>query len=282
MPHSQRVLFSLKSFYILFFLPFFFFGVTPAQAQPAKTFALTARSAVVVDAGSGGILYGKNPYLKLPPASTTKLMTVLVALDKLPFEQNVAVSVYAESVSPSKAGLSSGATYAVRDLVAAALISSSNDAAVTLAEAAGGSEKNFADLMNEKAKSLGMNDTHFINATGLTERHKQQYSTAYDLTILMRRVMKDPRLDAIMGMTKASIRGSDGRYIILHNHNKMLWKTPKHIKGKTGWTIASKHTFVGTNYSSNKLITFAMLSSKKPWTDIERLADIGLSLKNSR
>ena len=243
---------------------------------------LTAKSCVILDMQDGVILYGKQPNSKLPPASTAKVMTVLLVRERLPMDQRVTIGQRAADVSPSKAGLTLGAQYSVEDLIRATLVSSANDAAVALAEQVSGSERQFADLMNLKARELGMNNTFFVNATGLTDRSRQQYTTAYDLAKLMRVAVKDKRVDDILGFTDTLITGSDGRAVPLRAHNKMLWKMPKFVKGKTGWTAASRHTFVGTNYSSNKSIAFAMLSSQKPWADIERLATFGLVLERRR
>ena len=251
------------------------------SAGAAQRFAprLTAKSAVVIDARKGSILYSKNPHLRLPPASTTKVMTALVALENLPLDKKVAVGANAARVAPSKAGLTPGAEYRAEDLVIATLVSSSNDAAVALAEAAARSEKKFVWLMNSKARALGMFNTKFVNATGLTDRRHRQYSTVYDLALLMRHAAKDKRIDRIMGITTAFIYGSDRKPVFIKSHNKMLWRTPRFVKGKTGWTLASRHTFVGTDYSSHKRIMFALLSSHKPWRDIERLAAFGLLLQ---
>ncbi len=253
-------------------------GSNPLFARGVRLPTLTAKSAVVMDARSGNVLYSKNPHLRLPPASTTKLMTALVTLERLPLDKWVSVSRRAAGAAPSRAGLTLNAQYRVRDLLLATLVSSSNDAAVALAEAAAGSEGHFAELMNEKASQLGMNNTRFVNATGLPEERRLHYSTAFDLSLLMRCGARDPRIDEMMGFTTAVIRGSDGRPVFIKNHNKMLWRTPGFVKGKTGWTFASRHTFVGTDYSSDKKIAFAMLSSRKPWIDIERLAAFGLLL----
>ena len=242
---------------------------------------MTAKSFVVVDASDGRILYGKNPNLKLPPASTTKVMTVLIAMEKLSMDDRVTIGRKAANVQPSKADLTPGASYTARQLVTAALVSSANDAAVALAEAVAGSEKDFVYLMNLKARELGMNNTFFVNATGLTDKKKMQYSTAYDLTKLMRAAMRDKRLDDMMGILETSITGSDGKEVPIKAHNKMLWRMPKFVKGKTGWTYASRHTFVGTNYDAAKSIMFALLSSQKPWADIEHLATFGLALNHS-
>ena len=254
------------------------FAHAKRNSKKSSASRVSAKAYVVVDADDGHILYGKNPDLKLPPASTTKVMTVLIAREKLPMDKRIVIGRNAADTQKSKAGLTPGASYSARDLIMAALVASSNDAAVALAEAASGSEREFVNLMNLKARKLGMNDTFFVNSTGLTDATREQYTTAYDLTKLMRAAMKDKHLDEMMEILDLTITGSDGRTIALRAHNKMLWKTPKFIKGKTGWTYASQHTFVGTDYAG-KSIAFAILSSQKPWTDIERLVKIGLSYR---
>ncbi|MGH7198429.1 MAG: D-alanyl-D-alanine carboxypeptidase family protein [Candidatus Omnitrophota bacterium] len=268
----------------LFVLLLFLSLISPLHARSRSTPALSARSAVIMDHSNGKVLYGKNPHLRLPPASTTKVMTVLIALEKLPLHKPVLVSSRAWGVAPSKAGLTRGATYRAGDLMIAAIVASSNDAAVALAEAAAGTETEFVKLMNARAKKLGMKNTQFLNATGLPVKktRRKQFTTAYDLSKLMRHAAKDRWMDAMMGITYARFRGSDGRYMTIKSHNKMLWRTPKFVKGKTGWTFASRHTFVGTNYAPQKKIIFAMLSSQKPWVDIEKLARFGLALKVHR
>ncbi len=264
-----------------------FAGLPSVEAKTPKTVkarkpSLTAESYAVVDFDNGAILHSRLPYKRLPPASTAKVMTVLVAMKFLPRDFPVTVSQNAVNVSPSKAGLTLGARYKAGDLVKACLVASSNDAAVALAEAVAGNEREFAKLMDQRAKEIGMKDSHFVNATGLTDKRRPQYTTAYDLTKLMRGAIKDRRIDDMMAIIDTSIKGSDGKVITLRAHNKMLWKTPKFVKGKTGWTYASRHTFVGTDYAQQKSIAFAMLASQKPWTDIERLASFGIVLARRR
>ncbi len=249
-------------------------------AQALRAPVLSAKSAIVINLDNGGVLYSKNPELRLPPASTTKVMTAVLVLENLPLDKEVLISSRATGVAPSKAGLTVNASYKVSDLLIATLVSSSNDAAVSLAEAVAGSEDAFVKLMNAKAESLGMDNTLFVNATGLTERRRHQYSTVTDLTRLMRYAVKDKRIDRILGIQITTIQGSDGKTIFIKSHNKMLWRAPRFVKGKTGWTFASRHTFVGTDYAADKKIVFALLSSKKPWIDIKRLATFGLLLKN--
>ena len=261
-------------------------GHAPAEAKtktpPAPKPFLTAQSYAIVDFSSGSILHSRMPHKRLPPASTAKVMTVLVVMKFLPLDYPVTVGRNAVNVSPSKAGLTLGARYRAIDLVKACLVSSSNDAAVALAEAVAGSEREFAKLMNERAKELGMINTNFVNSTGLTDKKKPQYTTAFDLTKMMRQAAKERRVDEMMGLLETTISGSDGKTLALRAHNKMLWKAPKSIKGKTGWTYASRHTFVGTDYARHKSIAFALLSSNKPWTDIQRLSAFGVVLVRRR
>lgn len=244
-----------------------------ATASPDSR-ALTARSAAILDANTGDLLFEKNAHLRLPPASTTKVMTAMVVLEHLPLDARVRIGRNAVNAEASRAGLTAGAGYSVSELLTAILVASSNDAAVALAEAVAGDEKTFAGLMNDKARRLGMKNTRFINSTGLPSRRKgeKQYTTAYDLSRLMWYAARDRRIDERMALVNVSIRGTDGRRIDLRTHNKMLWKTPGLVKGKTGWTFASRHTFMGTNFTNPKKYTFAMLSSTKPWLDIKLLA----------
>ena len=284
--HSKQKFLQAVTFLVvvsssILFFPAEIFAFRNRQETRPGIF-LTAKSCAIIDMQDGVILYGKQPNLKLPPASTTKVMTVLLVRERLPMDKKITIGPHAANVPPSKAGLTLGAQYSVEDLITATLVSSANDAAVALAGAVAGSEKQFAYLMNLKARELGMNNTFFVNATGLTDRSRKQYSTAYDLARLMRVAVKDRYIDDILGITEASITGSDGKIVPLRAHNKMLWKIPKFVKGKTGWTTASRHTFVGTNYAPNKSIAFAMLCSQKPWTDIERLATFGLALEHQR
>lgn len=241
---------------------------------------------MIINANTGQILYSKNPHLRLPPASTTKVMTVYLALKHLPLNAKVRISRNARNAAPSRADLTLGAVYTVQDLATACLVSSSNDAAVALAEAVSGNERSFSELMNERAEELGMHNTHFVNATGLPLKSRgktvKQYSTAYDLARLMWYASRDRQADRMMGIVETTITGSDGRVLPLKSHNKMHWRMPNLIKGKTGWTLASRHTFMGTDFAAHKTYTFAMLSSTKPWTDIERLAVFGMSMTSRR
>lgn len=251
-----------------------------ATGKTTSVIYVTAKSAVVVDARTNKILYAKNINLHIPPASCAKIMTALVVLEKIELDKLITVSKRAANIEPSKAGLRRGSQYRSADLLAACLMSSANDASIALAEEVCGSESEFVKLMNEKAKKIGMGNTRFANATGLPSKKIEQYSTVYDLARLMRYALNKPQIVELMNKKEKFISGSDDRKIYLRNHNKMLWKKPKSIIGKTGYTIKSKHCFTGAAGSGGRQkVVFALLSSRKPWQDISILVDHGLYLK---
>ncbi|MBI5053294.1 MAG: D-alanyl-D-alanine carboxypeptidase, partial [Chloroflexi bacterium] len=156
----------------------------------ASAAEISSKSAVVMEASTGRILFGKNPNVKLPPASTTKLMTAMIALDRMRPDDTVTISERAAGVSPVKAHFKGGERVSVETLLNAALIKSANDAAVALAEAVAGSEEKFIELMNQKVIALGMSDTRFINSTGLPGHG--QHTTAYDLARMLRHALRYP------------------------------------------------------------------------------------------
>ncbi len=249
------------------------------QKRDKKNPWITARSFAVLDSGNGKILSSRRPHLRLPSASTVKVMTALVVLEKADFDQPVKVSHNAALAQPSKAYLTEGADYSVYDLLQALLLASANDAAVALAEATAGSEANFAQLMNEKAKKLGMKNTFFVNASGLPDPQTRQYSCAYDLAVMMRHAIKNPIIAKLISKKSAAITGSDGKQLFLNNHNKLL-KEHAYILGKTGYTVEARHCFVGVGQLGKRGISFAILGSSKPWQDIRRLT--GYSRKRER
>lgn len=250
------------------------------KAKAKKQPWITAKSFVVMDIDNGKVLYCRKPYLRLPAASTVKVMTAILALETLSPEKHVVISARAAGVEPSKAYLTQGASYSALSLIKALLISSSNDAAIALAEAVAGSEDNFARLMNKKARQLKMRNTHFVTASGLPDKRRKQYTTAYDLAILMRYALKYKIINTIMSTRSAAIVGSDGRRLYLTNHNKLMRSDPYFVVGKTGFTMKARHCFLGTDHGEKKDIVFSLLASYNPWQDIRRLASYGLRLES--
>jgi len=218
---------------------------------------IAARSAVVIDGSNEKILYAKNPNWKQPPASTTKLVTAMVAMDRLNPDSIITISstaAYTPSVSPR---LRPGERFTVRDILYLALMRSVNGAAVALAEAAAGSEDAFAVMMNEKAARLGADSTHFINASGLPGPN--QYITAFDLAKVMRESLKYPLVQDALGTRTKEIYSADGRRLFLKNTNQLLWSDDDCIGGKTGYTRAARHCFVSAARKGQSTIITAVL-----------------------
>ncbi len=170
--------------------------------------------------------------LRLPPASTTKLITAIVAIENENLSKVVTISKNASHAAPSKAGFKKGDRITIEGLLYAALLESANDAAVALAEAVAGSEKQFVSLMNQKALAIGARDTKFINANGLPG--SGQYTTALDLSKILNYALKVPKLREIIGTPEAQITTERGRIFYLRSTDKLLWSDEKGYRRKNG------------------------------------------------
>jgi len=244
--------------------------VMAAKQRPSGTY-LTARAAVVLDQGTGEVLWAHEPDLPLPPASTTKIVTALLAIQSGRLEDSFVVSRDAAAAPASKLGLKPGMALRLEDLVYAVLLNSANDASVVIAEGLAGSVPAFAREMNALARWVGARNTHFVNPNGLPDdRH---VSSARDLALLFRYALRDPRFERIVSTRTAEIRPVSGsmRRIALRNHNRLLGEYRLRVVGKTGWTRAAKRCFVGAAWNHERGVTFAILGSTDLWGDIQRL-----------
>ncbi|MFH1460666.1 MAG: hypothetical protein ABIG64_09910 [Candidatus Omnitrophota bacterium] len=232
---------------------------------------LTAESAIIIGADNQKIYYRKNIEKRLPVASTVKVLTAVIIREKLELEKKIPITKRASGIAPSKAYLAYGVVYKVKDLLKCFLMSSANDAGVALAEAIAPTEFDFSLLMNKKAQTWGAKNSFFLNATGLPEHKKRQYSTVYDLSIFMHKFLEYPELIQIMETKQASIIGSDAKIIEIRNHNKFLWKKSNDLIGKTGYTNKAKHCFLGVFSQGKKKLIIAILGSRKPWDDLAYL-----------
>ncbi len=254
-----------------FIAPFLIFSlsaicpVNPAQSYAALAAPVTASSYVLLDQNSGRIIHSQTPNLRRAPASTTKLLTAIVVVKNIDLNRVVTIPRYIEKIEPSKIHLRRGERYRVRELLAAVLISSANDAAETLAYAVSGSRANFARLMNRQAASIGCKSSKFVNPSGLPA--SGQYSTAYDMALIMREFQKYPFLVQTLAAPTLTIKSARGRKIYLKNHNKMLFRGHREVVGKTGWTRAARHCFVGHINGSRKAV-ISMLGSRRLWKDV--------------
>jgi D-alanyl-D-alanine carboxypeptidase (penicillin-binding protein 5/6) len=221
----------------LIFFPVLFCAYSSVSADD-----ISAAAAIVIDAKADRILYAKNPNLKVPPASTTKLVTAMVVLDKLDPDKEIIVGEGAAHTPSVPPRLRPGERLTVRALLNLALMRSINGAAVALAEAAAGSEKDFTNLMNAKAASIGAESTHFVNASGLPA--PGQYITAHDLAKVMKASIQYPLIKEIVNTRVKNVYTMGGRQMFLKNTNLLLWDEDDMIGGKTGYTRAARHCFV--------------------------------------
>jgi D-alanyl-D-alanine carboxypeptidase (penicillin-binding protein 5/6) len=243
-----------------------------AAGEDGEGFEVSARSFVIMDAKTGKILLALNPQVFYPPASTLKVLTAMVVVEHLKMDDKVGVSPYAASAPASKIGIKPGETYTVQELLYALLLSSANDAARALAEKVSGSEAAFARQVTQEVRQWGAYRTTCATANGLPADN--QYSTAQDLALMFRRAMTNPELAKIMSTKYYPIQGDRE----LRNHNRFLFTTPLAVAGKTGYTRASKHTYVGEFKNGDQEIIIAMMGSKKKWADLRPLIEKGFEL----
>ena len=200
-------------------------------------FDVNARSAVLMDWNTGTVLYEKNKDKAMPPASVTKVMTLLLIMEaidsgNLSLEDEVTVSEYAASMGGSQVFLEAGETMPVEEMLKCVIISSANDAAVALAEKTYGSEDAFVSRMNERAAELGMNNTHFENVTGLDDDTSNHVTSAYDIALMSRELLDHPKILEYSGIWMDTIR--DGAFG-LTNTNRLI----RFYHGATGLKTGS-------------------------------------------
>lgn len=270
---------------IFFFLNFFLKPSFSYAEEEQGVENINALSGVVLDAKTGMVLYAKNPHVKIPPASTVKLLTAMVVLDHLPLHKKVKISKNAEETPSVAPFLREGEVYSVEELLNLMLIKSSNQAAVALAEAVSGTEENFSVLMNAKAKALGLQNSKFQTASGLPA--SDQYSTAYDLALLLYEALKYPKISEIIQTPVKIITNEQGRTIIVKNTNHLLFEDGYKeavIGGKTGYTKLSKHCLVNVAKIKDRLVITSILGApnrESLWQDTKRMLKIAeLVLEN--
>jgi len=203
--------------------------ITNGDDDGQKMPAISAASAIVMDANSGRVLYEKNAYTRRPMASTTKIMTAIVAIEKGKLDDVVTVSKTAASVGGSTIRLKAGEKLTLLEMLYGLMLRSGNDAAIAIAEHIGGSVDKFLDMMNKKAELLGAKNTQFKSPHGLDK--DGHYSTAYDLALITRYALNNPVFSRIVGTKSVQITARS-----LHNTNEMLSLYPGADGVKTGYT----------------------------------------------
>lgn len=238
---------------------------------------VTARAAIIVDANDGEVIWERNGDLPLPPASTTKVLTAIVALESGRLDDSFTVSSDAAATAPSKIGLKAGQSMVLRDLLYAVLLKSANDASAVVAEGISGSEWAFARRMNAKARAVGATGSNFANPHGLTA--PGHVSTVRDLTRIFRYGMRLPMFRGLLETPSAEVPVDSGRttrMVALRSHNRLLTGWDYRVIGKTGYTRPAKRCFVGAANHDGKEIVIALLGSTDLWGDARRLVAFGL------
>lgn len=249
---------------------------TNAQEITSAIPTLSAESALLMEGESGAIVYQKNAHTRLPMASTTKIMTALVALELASPDTTVRVDKRAVGIEGSSIYLCEGEELTLEALLYALMLESANDAAVAIAIGVAGSEEAFVDAMNRKASSLGLENTHFANPHGLdAETH---CTTAYELALIARAALQNPLLKTIVSTRKTTIphQGTDGVRLLV-NHNKMLRLYDGCIGLKTGYTQKSGRCLVSAAERNGVVMIAVTISSPDDWNDHTKLLDYGFS-----
>ncbi|MBQ8495559.1 MAG: D-alanyl-D-alanine carboxypeptidase [Clostridia bacterium] len=238
----------------------------------AATPSISSRAAVLIDASTGYVLYEKNAHEPLAMASTTKLMTALLAAETLDWESTVTVPDEAVLVEGSSLGLRGGDTLTVEDLVTGMLLASGNDAANAVALLTCDSLPAFAKKMNERAAAIGMTDSHFVTPSGLDEG--EHHSSAYDMALLAGEVLRNDRLAPICAAKQASIH-INGVKTTVTNHNKLLKLYADCVGMKTGFTKKAGRCLVSAARRGDVTLIAVTLNGGDYWNDHIKLYDAG-------
>ncbi|NLI12373.1 MAG: D-alanyl-D-alanine carboxypeptidase [Peptococcaceae bacterium] len=284
-----------KRGYISFLIGLIIFSFTLAQAAWAATetdkakktkdntpavLETTAQSAVVLEPVTNRIIYEKEPHKQLPMASVTKLMTLLLATEavdqgKFKLNDKVITSENAWEMGGSQIYLEPGEEMSLWELLLAVGLQSANDASVAVAEHIAGSEEAFVQAMNDKAASLGLVNTHFVNCHGLTADN--HYTSAYDMSIILKEGLKSPLFRQITATKEYDLRGGAFK---LWNTNKMLWWYDGADAGKTGWTEAANYCLASSAERNGMRLICTVLGTAEPkshFRESTKLLDYGFA-----
>ncbi len=254
---------------------------TPAAVGETAVSApeVSAASVVLID-GDGRILYEKEADVRRPMASTTKIMTALVAIEAGDLEREVTVPKEAVGVEGSSVYLTAGEKITFLNLLYALMLESANDAAVAIALLTAGSVETFVERMNRKAETLGLADTHFCNPHGLDE--ETHYTTARDLAVLTRYALRNETFARIVSTVRTAVpmNGAEGTRLFL-NHNRMLIRYEGCLGVKTGYTKKSGRCLVSAAERDGVRLIAVTLQDPDDWRDHARLLDYGFFLLES-
>ncbi len=255
-----------------------------ASAEDETDLTLHARSAILMDAATGRVLYEENGYAVMPVASTTKIMTCILALESGRTKEYVTVSENAQGQPKVRLGIKEGESYQLMDLLYSLMLESHNDTAVAVAEFVGGSVENFADMMNAKALELGCENTYFITPNGLdaTQNGKQHSSTAYDMGLIAAYALENEEFCEIISTTSYTFMEAGGKkQYTVYNKDAFLDMYEGAMGVKTGFTNGAGYCFVGAVEQGEARFISVVLACGWPpnktwkWADTRTLMDYG-------
>lgn len=253
--------------------------------EKQENLQLYAKSAILMDGDSGRVLYAKDAEKFMPNASTTKIMTCILAIESGKLEETVKVSEYAASMPKVHLGMTTKDTFLMKDLLYALMLESYNDTAVAIAEHVSGSVEKFAEKMNEKAKELGCTNTHFITPNGLDAKDDTSAhgTTAKDLAKIMSYCIKNETFLEITQTKQHQFSNLEGtRNFTCNNHNSFLQMMDGALSGKTGFTADAGYCYVGALRRGERTFIVALLACGWPnnknykWADTKTLMNYGL------
>jgi serine-type D-Ala-D-Ala carboxypeptidase (penicillin-binding protein 5/6) len=249
----------------------------PPRLEHLRLAPLTAGSAILVDANTGAVLWAKRAHRRRAVASTTKIMTAVLALKRLPPDDVVTVARSVPRVPLVKEGLRAGERVAAWKLLYGLLLYSGNDDALALAIASAGSRARFVELMNLEARRLGLRDSHFSTPSGVID--DGNYSSASDLAALTRYAMRDARFRAIVRTRRKAVRWAPPTYAKLYLNKNRLLTTFRGADGvKTGWTTRAAHCLVASAHRGDVRLIAVVLRASDPYRDARRLLSYGFRL----
>lgn len=261
-----------RSFFTIFLAILF---VLPHLSISATALTVSAKHAILLDAVNGEVLWEKDADTPAPMASTTKIMTAITIIETLPLDTEVSVPKEAVGTEGTSAYFKEGERLTVSNLLHALLLSSANDAAVTLAIACDGSEAAFVARMNRLATDLSLKDTHFANPHGLPA--EEHYTTARELALLSAYAMNNPVFAHIVAKKSYTCHTSLG-VRTFQNHNKLLSFSKDAVGIKTGFTKTSGRCLVGAAKRDGTLLISVTLAAPNDWNDHTALFHHGFSL----
>lgn len=251
------------------FIIFNIIFIYKAEAKP-KALYVDARSAIAMDSKSKSILYEKNSDMLIPIASTTKIMTSLVALKYGDLDMKIEISEKASNIHGSEVGYKKGELITLRELLYGLMLRSGNDAAIAIAEGLSGSVDKFLELMNEYALQLGAVNTHFESPHGLDSQY--HYSTAYDLALITSKAKENELFNKIV--SAKDVDANEYSFTrSYHNINKILYQIPNANGVKTGYTGGAGKCLVSSIHEEKDDIIIVVLNSTKRWNETKKIYD---------